>query len=333
MASLGMQPIEERFEDDAPLTRQAVRRSCQPDVPMAQSRLGFVSALVLALVWSQSGCKKHEPSGAKAETMTRLDAMRGCLISDACGVFSYSYLQHCVDTRYDGAFRASQAAIWAHVFDCVEGAAGDCDQVRRCYGGGGQPPHCSDVTDGFCDGDVQVTCDVIDGRLYRLDCGLAAQQCSMATLPSGDQVPVCGYGPCDQEDDGATCRGNLKLLCDSGYVGVRDCSQDGKLCVGGDCVDAGSVCASRPLCDGQVLQTCENGAKKLTDCAALPGQVACDDQVGACVAVDSLCQDGQETCSGTVARLCHNGIWMDVDCRDLGFAGCVAENGGVHCSR
>ena len=290
---------------------------------------------VVGLLWAlgAAGCGDDGASGPKPRTMTRLDVMRGCLASDACGVFRYSYLERCVASRYEGAFRSSQAAIWAALFDCVSEAGGDCEAVRRCYGGGEVPPSCRAVTDGYCDGDVQVTCDVIDGKLYRLDCALAAEQCSMASMPSGDLVPVCGYGACNPEEFTVQCRGNLRLVCDSGYISIRDCSQDGKVCREGECVQDAHVCAARPQCDGQVLVTCLDGHKNLTDCSAVPGDMACDDQAAACVPVTSPCQDGEEACEGTVARLCHNGLWMEVDCRDLGFAGCSIKDAGVHCTR
>ncbi len=290
--------------------------------------------LVLALVLAAlADCGDSDQPGPQPHTMTRQDVMDGCLASDACGVFRYSYLERCVESRYDGAFKFSQAAIWASVFSCVEQASGDCDAIRRCYGGGQAPPACSDISDGYCDGDVQVTCDVIDAKLYRLDCGLAAQQCSMASLPSGDSVPMCGYGDCDDGAYAPRCKGNLRLVCDSGYVSVQDCSQEGKVCVAGECTDDSQVCASRPLCNGSVLVTCEDGRKVTTDCSTLPGDMVCDDQAGACVSAPSPCQDGTEACNGTVARLCHGGIWMDVDCRALGFAGCTVDGQGVHCTR
>jgi hypothetical protein len=276
-----------------------------------------------------------------APLITREEVLHACLRTDGCGVMPYGYLSHCVTSHYDESFVNQQMRIWSHLYRCVNAAGGDCPSIRACFSEGSQPEPCSEMGDGYCDGDVRVYCDIMDRKLYRFDCSLSSLQCAVGEASGGVLTPYCAYGPCNPNDYAPKCEGDWLLTCDDGYIDVWDCSAQGLGCgqkvttPSMGCIGRGPECdpAYTPTCEGDVLTKCVEGHLAVIDCRDLPGRLTCSaDNGGECVQAGTQCTGSVEECQGTVARVCLDGYWVTVDCVDLGFRECVVENSaGVHC--
>ena len=301
------------------------------------SRHGF-APLCVAVLLCTPGCQSDndpDPPGS----MTRQDALLGCLASDACGIQPFAYASYCLEITWDLQYRTSTVAMWSAAHQCTLDARGDCTDVSACYGLGEQPQDCTQPSDGRCEGAVRVTCDPFDDKLYKHACDLAGQTCVMMEVAPGVYEPTCAAGPCDPAVEGATCRGSILTSCEGGALLVRDCGADGLIC--GDvlqgnkgCVGSGGACEEHSYettCQGSVIDRCAAGYIAHYDCAGFPGNQTCDAQLSKCVAAGTQCGPGQESCQGSLVRLCVDGTYVEVNCADLGFSSCELSSGGAHC--
>lgn len=173
--------------------------------------------------------------------LVETSAVRACIRSTACDVKSYPRVSNCVD---DLRVRPSPAltAVLASIYRCVN-LAQSCAEVEACYGAQG---HCEREYAAKCEGRVAVTCDLIDKRVYRYDCGAVGASCRVDPVHAFD----------------ATCDGpptNIEVK----PIFVPDCG-DGTCTIGAACnSDALNRCA------GEQLETCIDRAWVRYDCARL----------------------------------------------------------------
>jgi hypothetical protein len=226
---------------------------------------------------------------------------------------------------------------------CVASAT-DCDQVLACINGGTAvaqctPPknyssgrHCADTK-------TQKTCAT--GIETAVDCTAFGQQCretamtSTITLASCSQ-PGTGSGPPMH----ITCEGSLATINYVGSTFTFDCALFGSTCRAGEYMDfldltfcVGSSFTSctgeePPSCNGTKLIDCVMEHVSSFDCATR--EMAC--LGGACVFPG--CSPGtQEGCNNGVITFCGPSGTTQLNCSDLGFAGCKADGSQAWCTR
>ncbi|MFH2005798.1 MAG: hypothetical protein ABI333_04335, partial [bacterium] len=197
-------------------------------------RLAFVLALLPGPA-ATTGCGDDDGgtvnNNNSSQIISRDDALAGCIAADACGVRIFGFASSfCLDSGWDRLYHTSTIPIWNQIYACVLLADGDCDAVERCFGQGQPLESCSSISDGSCDGNVQVECDTMSQRLIRLDCALANRQCVMAEVSMTEMAPKCAAGPCDPATDVGQCHGNLLWTCSGGAYEVIDCAAGGLRC-------------------------------------------------------------------------------------------------------
>lgn len=307
-------------------------------------RFGVAWWITLLCAVILTGCGDDDVSGNNNNNGTgiigRQEALEACLASDACGVMPFLYASLCLEANWDQQYHTSTLPIWNTLYRCVLDSAGDCDAVLACYGGGAAPAACGSTQEGYCDGDKRVFCDTFDNRLYVQDCASANQVCRIAEVAVGVPAPVCVAGPCEGDPDPGECRGNLLLSCDQGSRYLRDCAALGLVCGDGmtgnvkACVGDGDACDSyayTATCEGTVVTRCVQNRLDILDCAQMPGDKTCEPGRDECVAAGTQCEAGQESCQGSLIRVCVDGSIRQVDCLSLGFSRCELRAGGAHC--
>jgi hypothetical protein len=193
------------------------------------------SALIPCLLGALAAC-----SGRQA-VVVETSAVRACIRSTACDVKSYPRVSNCVD---DLRVHPSPAftAVLATIYRCVN-LAKNCDDVEACYGAMG---HCEQEYVATCQDGVAVTCDLIDKRVYRYDCGEVGSACHVDPRYTFD----------------ATCVGDPKSA-EVKPIFVPDC--DDELC------EIRGTCNTDELnhCDGPDLRTCIDSQWVSYDCVGL----------------------------------------------------------------
>ncbi len=296
--------------------------------------------LALILLAAQLSCGDDDTGTTPPVSFSRTDALMACVAANACGVLNYGYAgSYCLSSGWDRSLSTTMAPIWADIYECVLQAVPDCAQVELCFGQGQPLQGCSEVTDGYCDGDVQVSCAV--DTFIRLDCARANMTCVMTNVTTSDVVPKCGKGACVEGQDTGACQGSLLLTCGGGNWEVKSCGLEGLTCGDGptgakECIGPGAPCAddTEPTCQGDVLRDCVGRHLRELDCTTLPGSHVCSPTDGACVPASSDCIPGDpEQCQGRSIRICVDGAWMTLDCGELGFSSCqvVPGSSSAHC--
>ena len=316
------------------------RQSTSPP-GLTRSAALSLAGICAALCSLAAGCGDDDGAGNNNDTgiITRQQALEACLSADACGIMPFVYASLCVEASWDQQLHTSTLPIWNAIYRCVLASSGSCSAVRACFGGGSEPPSCASASDGYCDGDIRVFCDTFDHSLYTQDCSLAAQVCLVSEVATGTMAPVCAAGPCQEAPDPGECRGNLLLSCDREVRYLRDCAALGLVCGDGlsgvkACVGDGAACDSYtfvPTCDGKVVTRCVHNRLDTLDCAQLPGDKTCEPGRTECVAAGTQCEAGQESCQGSLIRVCVDGSIKQVDCQTLGYSRCELRSGGAHC--
>ncbi len=311
--------------------------SLRTRIPSARMLL---SLLVLTLTLPTVACGDDDGGITPPVTFSREQALQACVAADACGVLSFGFAgSYCLETGWDQRFITATAPIYASIYECVLEAVPDCQAVENCFGGGLPLPTCSDITDGYCDGNVRVECDTVHQTLIRNDCGLANQSCTMAEATMTDLVPKCGLGSCIEGQHVAACQDFVLLSCAGGNWEVTDCSVMGLTCGDGptgrkECIGPGASCADdfEAVCDGDILRDCVGRHRRDLDCAALAGNYTCSTANFSCIPAGTDCIPGDpELCQGATIRICVDGSWQALDCGDLGFTSCTVTSAGAHC--
>jgi hypothetical protein len=233
----------------------------------------------------------------------------------------------------------------------------DADSLLRCYASATQCVDvraCSQCTadSWYCDGDTAVGCTL--GLQHRRDCSADGHACA----DLGDWT-VCSPGVCDASVDQPRCAGAEQLICqreaaDSptghGHWVSYDCRATGfvdPICVEWFDVRAYAACVSSPLvacdpplrsgrCDGNTAVGCGmSGYEVRYRCEGLPWRTSCamgpEGYGPACQLSRDSCGPGDSGCIGDVARLCLEGIPVEIDCSAF-FASCSSDGSDTSCS-
>ncbi len=177
------------------------------------------------------------------------DVVKACIKSTACGVKAYPRVSDCVDGYRNLLVPSGQAPVYDAIYACVVAAA-DCAAVWACHGRGAS---CDSSFQASCAGGRAQLCDLLDKRVYSLDCGGNGLGCEVksagglgfdaaCTGSGGDGqagAAECGDGSCSRTGQGCTtgndfdrcagerletCLGNEWVAFDCGKLGLRACA-------------------------------------------------------------------------------------------------------------
>jgi hypothetical protein len=168
-----------------------------------------------------------------------------------------------------------------------------------------------------------------------------------------DNVPGAGRAcrrgqavPCEGATFAPSCNGSVPVFCDGSLVEGTDCAVRGAACSDGLCTGTGDACSVSPSdptagvsCNGNVLESCQNGQRATLDCTTFRAGFGCRtigdvafcglaaDCVPGGLTMGDVPQDGDPSpsCDGTTIVFCNAGRVERVDCTSLGFSGCDVE--------
>lgn len=231
--------------------------------------------------------------------------------------------------------------------ECIASRGGGCDALEQCLGWTFEStPGCAQGV--ACVGSTFTLCTASIGATYTIDCSTMGLDCN----PDLDIDDVSGAGRacrsgqaivCDEATFAASCDDSVVLYCDGSVVESTDCAGRGAGCSDGLCTGTGAPCTVSPSdpsagvsCNGNVLESCQNGQRALLDCTTHGAGFGCRSvgEVSFCgLAAD--CVPGELTlgeapqngspapaCDGTTLVFCNSGRLEHVDCTSLGFSGC-----------
>jgi hypothetical protein len=250
-----------------------------------------------------------------------------CVRATACGLKAYPRVANCIEAYYSRHRVYGQGPIYNGIYGCLNGA-GSCEEMARCFGVDADAGRCDRDFEGRCDGDTAVLCDLVDDRVYRLDCGAGGLTCGVR--PSESFSATCTTGGCDESFE-PRCDGARALTCNAGVVSVDQCDTLGLVCSEGSCRGSGEACSNshRPSCDGNVAVGCSGGKVARIDCGALPQNSRC--QGGACRPGGDDCVDDFDRCDGDDLQSCLDGRWKTISCSGLGLRACEPGENGAAC--
>ncbi len=273
---------------------------------------------------ADQGSTTADQGGAAVAPLTEQQLIDGCVRATACGVKRYPSLANCIDSYRDLYVRQGQGAAFDAIYHCVNATGGDCDKVRACFGAG---EACDKRFQARCEDTVAFSCDLIDKRVYAIDCAPAKLKCGIKS----DQAftAFCTRGACDTSFRDK-CSGDLQQTCAASVIEVRDCAVDGLTCVttedaAGCAGNQETTCrggAVSPFCEGDVAVSCEFVRVHRQDCAAEGGK--CVD--GECVGQAQLCDETKlNRCAGDKLEACVGDAWVTIDCAALGLGPCATQ--------
>ena len=207
--------------------------------------LALGGALVLMVGCGDSSGKTVDDPEVKYTRQSMIDA---CLRMHACGVFQLTAVHNCIqnyDTR--DVIPQGKEALYKHLHQCVNKGKGDCKAIRECFGNKASDLACDGKYTDVCDGDVRRFCDLLDKRIYRIDCNKGGLKCSL----DSQGAAFCGAGPC--ESNGKTikkeCQNNntQMVYCQGQGLMIKQCDWKNLTCgldrdKNLDCVGTGKEC-------------------------------------------------------------------------------------------
>lgn len=196
-------------------------------------RLYALALLVASAFGAATSCDSSEPAGQVGD-----DVASACVRATACDIKVYPRVRDCIDYFKTTLTQLGLAPIYSSIYRCVN-TAKDCFGVEACFGRG---PPCDSTFKGRCEQGVAIQCDLLDKRIYRLDCKAVGQRCQ----------PDASFGAsCVDKGQGALIEG---LSCD----GVN-CNVQSDTCIS-DALDR---------CSGDQLESCLEGRWVRFYCGAL----------------------------------------------------------------
>ena len=278
-----------------------------------------------------------------AGTLSMDQLLKGCIRASACGIKTYPYLGNCIDAYLTLYRSQGLAPAYDSIYTCVNTAKGDCDAVAKCFRRG---VACDKDSKATCDGTVANSCDLIDRRLYGIDCALAGLKCGLPSGAGQQSSAICTTGPCDSSFK-TKCDGTKLLSCTYGVTEVTECALQNMSCgyygwknksyaCEGGTTDKCSTYGKwtfKSVCEGNVLVTCQHGKKHRQDCSKLVHQkTSCN--AGSCVPAGKECSSNMNRCAGAKLESCLDGKWKQFDCAALGLGDCKPGGTvGANCSR
>jgi hypothetical protein len=234
--------------------------------------------------------------------------------------------------------------------ECIAARGGGCDALEQCLGWTLEStPGCAQGS--ACVGSTFTLCTASIGTTYTIDCGTMGLDCNPDA--SIDNVPGAGRAcrrgqavPCEGATFAPSCNGSVPVFSDGSLVEGTDCAVRGAACSDGLCTGTGDACSVSPSdptagvsCNGNVLESCQNGQRATLDCTTFRAGFGCRtigdvafcglaaDCVPGGLTMGDVPQDGDPSpsCDGTTIVFCNAGRVERVDCTSLGFSGCDVE--------
>ncbi|PID39293.1 MAG: hypothetical protein CSA24_00140 [Deltaproteobacteria bacterium] len=274
------------------------------------------------LAVAKDGGADAAPAPALLAPKELLDA---CVRASACKIKQYPSISDCLSAYYELYVDRGQTLIYDKIFRCVNEAT-DCDGIAACYG---RRQTCDKSTAGTCEGDVAVSCDLLDNRIYTLNCADANLSCR--TRVGGDAVCVAGDCAAGFE---TKCVDGVQQTCGGNTIEIEDCASRGLLC--------GKVWYLEPQCRGETEIKCTEEFKprcegnKAVSCVAFREHVEdCSKRTyretqcvnGACKAKGTGCTLGEvNRCKGDKLEACLDGEWLEIDCGAMGLGVCKVNS-------
>jgi hypothetical protein len=256
-----------------------------------------------------------------AKTLDPKELLDACVRASACKIKQYPSIYNCMDAYYELFVDRGQAAIYDKVFRCVNQATG-CDAIAACFGRRGA---CDQSTPASCEGDVAVSCDLLDKRIYTLNCADANLFCR--TRPGGDAICVAGDCAAGFE---TKCVDDVEQSCGGNTIEIEDCKAQGLLCGKVWYLDPQCRGETETKCDKEFKPRCEGG--KAVSCVAFREHFDdCSTRTyrktqcvaGQCEAKSTACTPGEvNRCAGDKLEACLDGDWISVDCAAMGLGKC-----------
>jgi hypothetical protein len=259
--------------------------------------------------------------------------MEACVRASACRVKTYPALANCVDA-YHNLFRPQGLApIWDKIYRCVNAAGGDCKAIEKCFDYRGT---CDSSYKASCEGKRAVSCDLIDGKVYGVNCADANLDC--AVKKGSTFEASCTPGEC-YSSLGNLCKGDSYWKCNLGLIEIDDCSLRGMKCVKDQNVEGcqgnqSQTCKANEFsayCNDAVAVTCELGRKNHQDCTKM-ADVATSCNAGSCAVGGSECDHTKNRCQGSQLEACIDGRWRLFDCQKLGLEPCKDSGTHINCA-
>ena len=208
--------------------------------------LGLALGGALVIMVGCGDSSKTGDTDTKA-TWTRQAMISACVRMHSCGIFQLTHVHNCIK-NYESreVVPAGQAALYKKLHLCVNKAQGDCTAVRTCFGSKATDTACDSTYKGGCDGEVRRFCDLLDKRVYRVDCSEGGLKCGLDQ--KGDAF--CGAGPCkdpsqkecqDNDTKMVYCMGKGLVIKQCDWIDLKcgydrdknlDCVAKGKECKG-----------------------------------------------------------------------------------------------------
>lgn len=259
------------------------------------------------------------------------ELLNACVTASACRIKAYPTLASCVDAYYTLYLNQGLGKMWDAIYRCVNNAGGDCTKVATCFGRRGT---CDNTYQAACEGDVAVGCDLIDRRVYAVNCAAAGQTCHVRSDQKFSAICTPGKN-CFM----SSCEQDKLFSCGNGYLELRDCATEGLVCSSGkgsfNCVgNTSEKCKSgsySPSCSGSVASECVGGLVAKIDCSKRTLR-ATKCSAGACVVAGSECDHSKNQCVGDNLKACIDGSWQTFDCAKLSLGKCRSYNNASNCS-
>ena len=245
-----------------------------------------------------------------------------CVTVHACALAALDQLSDCASNTSGPPIAMQQ---------CIAAAGADCASARACLYDASHPSLCAFGAAPACMGDVALACDPMTTITAATDCTLVGEQCVVGTTTA-----LCAHGTCDDPPERSYCAGAIAARCVKPFLVGDDCASEGASCTpavsdGGlaHCTGAGAACIASSCADRHTLARCLDGHRALAACpdgtscfasSSVLSEPACL-VAGACdptTYFDSCASDG-------TIGFCRSGVIANVDCRALGFAGCVGS--------
>ncbi len=292
--------------------------------------IGLVILLALAAACAEDSDPGAQDGGRKGDggsasgALTVDELAAACIASTACRMLTYPKVSSCLENYYTLMEPQRLTGVWDKIYRCVNAAAGDCKAVEACYDLRGD---CDKDYRASCSGATAVTCDLISGKAYAVDCSDAQMDC--AVKPGYASQAVCTPGTC-QTSLGNVCQQDVFINCVSGVSEAYDCGLFGMSCdvaknSDGCLGESSQWCEARkfsPRCDGEKAVSCVGGREHAEDCSK---RTLRDSKCsgGYCVARGAACSGEMNRCSGKLLEACLDGVWKTFDCEQLGLKPCA----------
>lgn len=286
----------------------------------------FLLVACLALGVSSSACNDESVS---TELLSLSELEQACVISAACGIQARARVSNCIDYYFDVLVDVGLGPVYTSIYRCVKRAGSDCRAVAACFGETGG---CSkDTFSAYCDGSKAYTCDLLDQKVYGLQCGIAGLSCAPNKAELFAASCIC------DASFSARCHGNYAVACQNGQIETTNCVALGVTCVDGGCsVPANAKKCSaqtfQPRCEGSVAVSCLDGKEIHADCGQRLTNRRCEG--GGCVRSGNGCTDEFNRCKANGdLEACIDGIWKTYGCASMGLGDCRPAFYGANCAR